>query len=72
MLFCVKVATQRLVPVPEVHGATPVIVGRPDAAVLPKIADSGKIRPGGGCRLPLQGAPMQRDRLPRVASRSAE
>jgi hypothetical protein len=41
-------------------------------AVLPKIADSGRIRPGGGCRLPLQGAPMQRDRLPRVTASSAE
>jgi hypothetical protein len=38
----------------------------------PEIADSGRIRPGGGCRLPLQGAPMQRDRLPRVTASSAE
>ncbi len=35
-------------------------------AARPNITHSGKIRLGGGCRLPLQGEPTERDRLPRA------
>lgn len=36
------------------------------------VTDAGRIRLGGGCRLPLRGAPMEHDRLPRSRSNQPE
>jgi len=45
---------------------------QPHGVHRPKTAHSGKIRLGGGCRLPLQGDPMERDRAPRSGQRETE
>jgi hypothetical protein len=57
MLFCEKAKTKT--------GAAAAETPAADGVKRPNIAHSGKITLGGGCRLPLQGAPMERDRLPR-------
>jgi hypothetical protein len=59
MLFCEKARTGKLVP-PEETAAPDQIPA--SGAHRPDTAHSGKIRLGGGCRLPLQGEPMERDR----------
>jgi hypothetical protein len=58
MLFCEKIRTGTPVPPTETADAdqTPAGVPRPDTA------HNGRIRLGGGCRLPLQNEPMERDR----------
>ena len=45
---------------------------QPHGAQRPKTAHSGKIRLGGGCRLPLQGDRMEHDRLPRGSQSGTE
>nr|WP_294506201.1 hypothetical protein [uncultured Rhodopila sp.] len=57
MLFCEKAKAKPSDAAAEAPAA--------DAAKRPNIAHSGKITLGGGCRLPLPGAPMERDRSPR-------
>jgi hypothetical protein len=57
MLFCEKAKA-------KTDGATAEAPAS-DAVKRPNIAHSGKITLGGGCRLPLQGAPMEHDRSPR-------
>jgi hypothetical protein len=58
MLFCEKVRTEKRVPAAEAADAGQAPAGgrRPDTT------HNGRIRLGGGCRLPLQGEPMERDR----------
>ncbi len=64
MLFCEKAKTKT--------GASAAEAPAADAVKRPNIAHSGKIILGGGCRLPLQGAPMERDRLPRLSRTKPE
>jgi hypothetical protein len=62
MLFCAK--AKRL----AADIAVAASAAAPPAHTVrrPNIHHSGKITLGGGCRLPLQGEPMERDRLPRA------
>ena len=64
MLFCEKAKTNTGGAASEAPAA--------DAVRRPNIVHSGKITTGGGCRLPLRGAPMERDRLPRNTSTKPE
>lgn len=57
MLFCEKAKARA--------AGAPTEAPAADAVKRPNIAHSGKITLGGGCRLPLQGVPMERDRSPR-------
>jgi hypothetical protein len=57
MLFCEKAKATT--------GGAETEASAADGVKRPNIAHSGRITLGGGCRLPLQGAPMERDRLPR-------
>jgi hypothetical protein len=68
-LFCTKAKAKRLAADISVTAAaaTPA-----DTVRRPAIHHSGKITLGGGCRLPLQGEPMERDRLPRTKPTRAE
>ena len=59
MLFCEKARTGELVPPAETADPDRIPA---DSTDRPNIAHSGRIRLGGGCRLPLQGEPMERDR----------
>ncbi len=63
MLFCAKAKTKGLHPISGVSNAGTVEPEGVDRR--PKIAHSGKIRLGGGCRLPLTGAAMEQDRMAR-------
>lgn len=64
MLFCEKAKAKTSGAAAEAPTA--------DAVKRPNIAHSGKITLGGGCRLPLRGAPMEHDRFPRGTSNKPE
>ncbi len=64
MLFCEKAKAKT--------GGAAADAPAADAVKRPSIAHSGKITLGGGCRLPLQGAPMEHDRLPRTTRSKPE
>lgn len=64
MLFCEKAKAKSSGDAAEAPAS--------DAVKRPNITHSGKITLGGGCRLPLQGAPMEHDRLPRITRTKPE
>jgi hypothetical protein len=72
MLFCTQAKTTSLVPPTGIAGPTASGAISPDGAYRPKTAHNGKIRLGGGCRMPLQGEPMERDRPRRSARAEVE
>jgi hypothetical protein len=59
MLFCEKARTGKLA---QPTGASDADRPRTDGAHRPDTAHGGRIRLGGGCRLPFQGEPKERDR----------
>jgi len=64
--------TKGLLPLTDTARTTAVADIQPQGAHRPKTAHTGKIRLGGGCRLPLQGDPMEHDRLPRNSQNETE
>jgi len=72
MLFRAKAKSESLVPPTNIPPTTAAGDIQPRGAHRPKTAHTGKIRLGGGCRLPLQGDPMEHDRSPRSSQNGAE
>jgi hypothetical protein len=70
MLFCEKAKAKRLAA--DIAVAASAAATAADTIRRPNIHHSGKITLGGGCRLPLQGEPMERDRLPRTTQTRPE
>ena len=72
MLFRAKAKTESLAPPANIPPTSAAGDIQPHGVHRPKTDHTGKIRLGGGCRLPLQGDPMEHDRLPRSSQNGTE
>ena len=72
MLFRATAQIESLAPPTNIPPTTAAGDIQPQDAHRPKTDHAGKIRLGGGCRLPLQGDPMERDRSPRGSQSGTE
>ena len=72
MLFRAKAKTESFAPPTDIPPTKAADDIQAHGARGPKTAYTGQIRLGGGCRLPLQGDPMERDRSPRGSQSGTE